>query len=210
MNVHTEENSDECLTNEVLFGETRAQKRLASRPSLDHLEDAVAEVEGNLMFLLSKGDRLVIERKSTYLTGHPWLDTKVYTVKVVDQVTGDLKLFDEEYEQSAMSNFKTTREFGFVFKKAPKKGNPFTKSAVREILKEKEPKQEGPKPPGTRRIYLFKGIICTRVSGVAYAPLGTTKATDGMRLITMLNGHMLNVRHPEEGWEEVWAKKEGL
>lgn len=108
----------------ILASEAKERARLASKPILDVLEDAV-EVDDNgvPVFTVAPGDKVVIERYATILRGSPWLDTKVYTVESIDGVTGTLHLWDDDGKCYAMSNYITGTAAGFKFKVPPAKGN---------------------------------------------------------------------------------------
>ena len=97
--------------------------KVASKPLIDHLADAVGADElGNLVFLGKTGDKVIIERIATVLSHRPWLDTRTYIVESVDGVTGDMRLFDPEMCQEAMSNFITGTKRGYRFKLPSSKG----------------------------------------------------------------------------------------
>lgn len=119
--------------NEVAALEQREAKRLASRPYIDHLIDAVVEVEGKLTFLPKVGDKLVIERVSTVTKNRPWLDTRVWVVNRIDAQTGRLDLWCDELNQNGVSNFIAGTQAGCRFKLVPKKGPIFARK--------REPKQ---------------------------------------------------------------------
>src|SRR5260221_5471647 len=113
--------------NEVLRSEDAEKRRLALKPDVSHLTDAVSMVDGKLQFSLVQGDRLVIERVSVFLSGSPWLDTRSFIIAGVDRGNGDLHLIDEEIQHQAMSNYVTGSHAGFKFKVPPQKGAWFTK-----------------------------------------------------------------------------------
>jgi len=97
--------------------------KAAAKPLIDHLAAAVGSDElGNLVFLGKTGDKVIIERIATVLSHRPWLDTKTYIVESVDGVTGDMRLFDPEMCQEAMSNFITGTKRGYRFKLPSSKG----------------------------------------------------------------------------------------
>lgn len=117
------------LENALLSKEQREQRRLAKRPSIDHLPLGVGELpNGEKVALFDIGDRIVVERQLLWSLD-TWLDTRVYTVKDIDDVTGVVRCLDEEMNHHAFVGFKHP---GQSFRLAPKKGNPFTQGAVRE------------------------------------------------------------------------------
>lgn len=83
------------------------------KPDLSRLPDAV--VDGALR--LAVGDRIVIERRASFLPGRPYLDTKTYRIKRID-VNGDMSLWDESLNQWAMDNWVTGPAKGNVYKMA--------------------------------------------------------------------------------------------
>lgn len=120
---------DEDMTSASLSNEQRESKRLARKPTIDHLPDAiVTDASGALIPLFDVGDRIVVER---YLLWYPfsWLDTKVYTVRQIDDDTGVVRCRDEEYAQQAFVGFKHA---GQTFKLAPKRGNPFNVAKMKK------------------------------------------------------------------------------
>ena len=151
----------ESLTS-LLASEARERARLASKPDLSLLDDAVElDDEGVPIFTVAPGDKVVIERYATILRGSPWLDTKVYTVESIDGVTGTLYLWDDDDKGHAMTNYITGVAAGFKFKVPPAKGGGFTSQRKRGRPKKltqpgaPEPTADGPKrgrgrPPGTK------------------------------------------------------------
>jgi hypothetical protein len=92
-------------------------------PNIDHLVDAVdVNHQGVASFMLPPGSRLVIERRSGLLQGRPWIDTKVYEVREIDQETGLLKLWNPEARHHARDNFKAGVKVGSKYKVPPAKG----------------------------------------------------------------------------------------
>lgn len=118
---------EEIITNDEVDEITRAErlehKKAASKPLIDHLEDAVTKDEfGNLVFNAKVGDKIVIERFATILSHRPWLDTKTYIIQGVDSVTGNLQLMDYDLGQTALSNYITGLQHGYRFKLPNAKG----------------------------------------------------------------------------------------
>lgn len=188
----------------------RENRRLASRPDIDNLDDAVVFKDGKPVFLQAKNNRVIIERVSSCLSGSPWLDTRSYIVVDVDHQTGYLKLLDEEMRHHASSNFITGIQMGYRFKvpargiKAlPRKRRETVKATTEQPKVETKPKAEKGDEK-ERRVYNTKGIIHTRIKGLAFRPSGETKATDGMRLLMSAVGTNLKVRSLD-GWEETWS-----
>lgn len=207
--VESEELSDE-LTQIVV----RESKRLASRPDIDHLDDAIAFNGQSPMFLQQPGNRVIIERFSSCLSGSPWLDTRSYIVVRVNQTSGDLKLLDEEMRHHASSNFIEGTKLGYRFKIPGRgiKALPRKSTVEKQKIEKAEPKEKKTTADGEkeRRVYSTKGVIHTRIKGLAYVPQGETKATDGMRLLMSSVGKNLRVKNVEQNWEETWFPNDAL
>ncbi len=85
----------------------------SSRPSISQYSDAL-DSEGKPLFVV--GDKLIIERYINFGKTRQWLDTRTYTVSKIDIDSGEIKLFDDQYKQSAYSNFKRAHLHGDVIK----------------------------------------------------------------------------------------------
>lgn len=94
-----------------------------NKPDISRLPDAI--VGGAAQF--GPGDKIVIERYSSFLKGKPYLDTKTYRVVRLDEFTGRIHLFDEQLDQNAIVNWKESLKFGTIFKLATAKMNISTK-----------------------------------------------------------------------------------
>lgn len=102
---------------EVMANEAREASRLASRPNIDNLPDAVVkEEDGSYVFLAAPGEKLVVERFATVLSTRPWLDTKIYVVESIDSATGNVSLFDPELHRFAGTNYIEGLKNGYRFK----------------------------------------------------------------------------------------------
>lgn len=96
--------------------------RLATRPNIDDLADAVVRDElGRLVLLAKPGEKLIVERFATILVGRPWLDTKTYTVQSIDEATGRVHLWDDELQRTALTDYISGTKAGYRFK-LPVKG----------------------------------------------------------------------------------------
>lgn len=118
---------NEVITNDEVDEITRAERleraKVAAKPLIDHLEDAVGKDQfGNPILLAKVGDRIIIERVASILSHKPWLDTKTYVITNVDGVTGDLVLMDTDLGQQAGSNYITGLKHGYRFKLPNSKG----------------------------------------------------------------------------------------
>lgn len=95
----------------------REQARLASRPNIDHLPDAIARDEGGNWVLLAKpGEKIIIEKFYTYLEGRPWRETKTYEVEHIDGATGQITLHDPEFLRMEITNIVQALAAGQRFK----------------------------------------------------------------------------------------------
>lgn len=125
-----------------LSPEQREQKRLSRKPRIDHLKDGTVMLDdGTVLPLFEVGDRIVAERHISFLQGHPWLDTRTYVVRDINDETGEVHCTDEEMRHYACVGFK--HPFTRI-KLAPKKGNPFL------VPKVEKPKA-APQADGTKR-----------------------------------------------------------
>lgn len=98
--------------------------RLATRPNIDDLVDAVVKDElGRQILLVKPGEKLIVERFATILAGRPWLDTKTYTVQSIDEATGRVRLWDDELQRQALTDYISGTKAGYRFK-LPIKGRP--------------------------------------------------------------------------------------
>lgn len=95
----------------------REAARLASRPNIDHLPDAIAKDEMGVWQLLARpGEKVIIERFSSILQGCPWMDTKTFVVDSIDGATGNIYLHDVELCRQSMTNIPTALKYGHRFK----------------------------------------------------------------------------------------------
>ncbi len=118
---------NEIIENGEVDEITRAHRaevaKVANKPLIDHLPDAVGKDElGFPILLAAPGERIIIERYATILRGKPWLDTKTYTIETIDAASGDLSLWDDDLGRSAMSNYIEGIKFGYRFKLPTRKG----------------------------------------------------------------------------------------
>lgn len=95
----------------------REAARLASRPNIDHLPDAIAKDEMGVWQLLARpGEKVIIERFSSILHGSPWMDTKTFVVDSIDGATGNIYLHDIELCRQSMTNIPLALKYGHRFK----------------------------------------------------------------------------------------------
>lgn len=81
----------------------RLEARSSTKPDISHLPSAFGP-DGYPIF--GPGDKLVIERYASFLSGRPYLDTRTYRVVSVDLNSGHLALYDEELLQQATDNWR--------------------------------------------------------------------------------------------------------
>lgn len=208
-----------CLEGEAkelqaaLDAEKKAAERAASRPYIDHLDDAI--VEG--VFMVPVGKKVVIERYYDAKGQMSWLDTRSYTVVSVNAANGDLRLFDNDVLQTANSNYITGPARGYKFKIETKatrlKGRGKSRPKKAKVERTGPKRSRGnPGAPGIRRIYNVKKLgVCTRLKGIAYIACEGTKAVAGERLQVSapVNGYV-TITHPEHGWTESWVERLGV
>jgi hypothetical protein len=97
----------------VEFLQTTLAPPAKSKPNIDGLQDAL-DSEGKPVFAV--GDMIVIESYMNFGSKRKYLHTRVYRVKALDEVTGDVQLYDENYKQSANTNIHRLGKTGDVIK----------------------------------------------------------------------------------------------
>ena len=114
--------ADETPSAYVTKAAAKEAARLATRPNIDDLVDAVVKDDlGRQILLARPGEKLIVERFATILPGRPWLDTKTYTVHSVDEATGRVHLWDDELQRTALTDYIGGTAVGYRFK-LPTKG----------------------------------------------------------------------------------------
>lgn len=130
--------SDEDMEEATLPDNVREQRRLARRPSIEHLENGTVTLEDGLILpLFAAGDRIVVERFLSWSLNY-WLDTKIYRVREIDDDTGVVKCIDEEHGTLANIGFKHP---GQNVKLVPGRGDPFNPAKARKELAAKQKAQ---------------------------------------------------------------------
>jgi hypothetical protein len=142
-NIDFETPSD-IVSSEALSLGTR---KPVAKPDISKLPDAI--VGGTAQF--KEGDKIVIERYSSFLAGKPYLDTKTYRVVRHDEFTGRIHLFDEQLDQNAIMNWKEGIRHGTVFKLATGKVDVSTKRKRGRPKKLVDGVVPEPKPVGEKR-----------------------------------------------------------
>lgn len=116
--------ADETPSTYVTKAAAKEAARLATRPNIDDLVDAVVKDDlGRQILLARPGEKLIVERFATVLPSRPWLDTKTYTVHSVDEATGRVHLWDDELQRMALTDYIGGTKVGYRFK-LPTKGRP--------------------------------------------------------------------------------------
>lgn len=90
-----------------------APPKPVNKPDISRLAPAIGP-DGRPLF--KPGDKLVIERYASILTGRPYLDTRAYRVVSIEEDTGNVWLYDESLMQNAGTNWKSAPARGDVFK----------------------------------------------------------------------------------------------
>lgn len=130
---------DETPSSYLSKAAQREAHRLATRPQIDDLVDAVVLDElGRHLLLARPGERLIIERFATILPGRPWLDTKTYTVQSIDEATGRVHLWDDELQRTALTDYIGGTKVGYRFK-LPTKGRPLVSNKRKRGRPRKNP-----------------------------------------------------------------------
>jgi hypothetical protein len=107
----------ESPTSFAAAASAREAARLAARPNIDHLPDAIARDEMGVWQLLARpGEKVIIERFSSILQGAPWMDTKTFVVDSIDGATGNIYLHDIELCRQSMTNIPIALKYGHRFK----------------------------------------------------------------------------------------------
>lgn len=135
----------------------RKARWLARRPPIEHLKDAVVRTKlaGNedvVVPLFDVGDRIVVDCRTTWLKGEPWLYTVVGRVRSIDDDTGIVTLFDEESDpRLPQVRFVSFKDNLHILKLAPARGNPFDVSKIAKVMKQVVAEQNGEKKRGRGR-----------------------------------------------------------
>ena len=130
---------DADLADALLAPEAREKVRLERKPKIDHLQDGtIQDDDGSVLPLFNVGDRIVVERHVS-LEGQAniWLDTEIYEVIEIDDVTQVAKAQHEELRRISHIGFGPKHAKFCKIKLAPKRGNPFNAAQV-AITKKKE------------------------------------------------------------------------
>lgn len=150
-------------------------------PEIGHLKDAiVTSPDGRPEVIVPPGGRIVIERRASVIDGAPWLDTKVYDVRGVDQEAGILKLWDPELHHHARENWFVGLSVGSRYKLPPAKGRwdvapkvkPVPVAVAPTLTPAGEPgaKPRRGRPPGTKN--RSKDVIAAEKAERAAAKAG--------------------------------------
>lgn len=141
---------DEEYASASLTPEQREQRRLAKKPKIDHLQDGTTTLDdGSILPLFDVGDTIVAERHISFVDNHPWLDTRLYTVRSIDDEKGIVHCTDVELVHYACIGFKHPHT---RIKLAPKRGNPFKAPKVEKVQVELPPgeKKKRGRPKGSK------------------------------------------------------------
>jgi len=133
-----------------LLEQVEQQKNESSKkPTIDGLLDAFSIIDDVIVFNPEVETKIVVEMNNIHVKSNCWLFTRVYTVKEIDQETGNLKLWDDGRIQWAGANFKYAANFPNVIKikvmpknrtSIPEGGFPVKSNQHKEHVKEELPK----------------------------------------------------------------------
>jgi len=191
----------------VQFFERMQTDRELQRPDTAGLQDAV--VDGKL--LVDCGGLVIIERW-TDIFNRPgklaWLDTAVYRIDRVDHESGDIVLWDTEYEQCAWMNFKKGVSSGYVFKLVTPglrvdELSTFASRGIKKVKAKRSKKISYPPVESGQRPYVT-------VSGVKFYPPRASLIADVRPhsvLMVAVMGDAIEVLDGREGYgyKEVWT-----
>lgn len=109
--------SSETETIEISLARGENQITSASKPDISDRLPAVHIIPetGEHIPLFEINDDIIIERYASSLPGNPWLDTQTYTVKGIDDATGNLRLWNPVLHQWALGNFILGPKKGDVY-----------------------------------------------------------------------------------------------
>lgn len=156
-----EERPEETSGDEHLSREARLARWQAKRPNIDHLEFGVVMLTKDdqdqplpvpePLPLFDVGGRVVVDRRTAFLDGKPWLDTTVGFVRSIDDITGLVTVWDEESDPRS----RTCRYFSYrdplqTFKLAPAKGNPFDLPVAKKVVEREPGQRRRGRPKGSR------------------------------------------------------------
>jgi hypothetical protein len=204
----------------ALKSERVEQERIARRPHIDHLEDAISIGEdGQIKFLAHVGDRIVIERWYEHKGRPAWLDTKKYLIKEIHEVEkknkdgwicariGDLSLFNIENENSAGSNYITGHAAGYKFRIDEQGARLRSKEKTLKHIEKKEAKKISDQQPKTRKVYEGRlgGLVVVIKGNDFRAPDKSQAKKLGQVEIITYNTSDVIVKF-EDGSREIWNK----
>ena len=128
------------LNDEATQSDSSRRARWQSRrPRIDHLKDGVTRLEdedGTLTFLplFDIGDRIVVDVRTSLLTGDPWLHTIVGKVRSINDDTGLVTLGDEDGDSRLLTTrYVSIKDPLSTFKIAPLKGDPFNAERIKAV-----------------------------------------------------------------------------
>ena len=83
-----------------------------SKPDISRLPNAITRDSIDV----APGDKIIIERRTGFLKGNPYLDTRTYTIKRIDTDSGVLSLWDDDMQQWALDNYVAGLQLGQLYK----------------------------------------------------------------------------------------------
>jgi hypothetical protein len=83
-----------------------APKERAQMPDIDHLQDGTVKLaDGSILPLFDVGDKIVVQRHSQILKSMPWIDTRTYTVRFIDDAQNLVHCIDDELIHCSTLNY---------------------------------------------------------------------------------------------------------
>jgi hypothetical protein len=70
------------------------------KPNISALLDAVQEIEGEKVFVVLEGEKVIID-----YADEPWIPVQEWTVEKIDYETGNLRLWSHSMKHYGMSNY---------------------------------------------------------------------------------------------------------
>lgn len=91
------------------------RKRINSkRPETWHLQPGTVTVTGSVYPLFNVGDRIIVERMSSILNDHPWLDTRLYKVVDIDDETKLVTCLDLDADHHGVVSYDSKYQKVFL------------------------------------------------------------------------------------------------
>jgi hypothetical protein len=107
------------------------------RPSTKGLFSAITHLDdGTPIFVPEPGEYVLIDRSANFLKGKPWIETRLWKVKRVNEETGDVLLYDDSFQQWGATNYIKGHLSGDLLFLQPKKDLKIKQIRVSNKIKE--------------------------------------------------------------------------